>query len=184
MSSRIEIFTQPLLPEETSALKVAFEFPESPPITASLNRACFLFSPCDRCRLNLGPRGCRSHTCGPARSSSRCRQWARWLTEVMIGSRPREGFPPEIQLACAGSKTTRASTNPTQHHRHVAPRRQGQQSAWWISALTRFSSSGPIRKKKYFCGLFFSYFIVKFSLCLCLSDAVVNVLRCRKTDWL
>lgn len=97
-------------------------------------------------QLDLVPRGCQSHTWGPAHLSSRRRQWGWWLTEVMSCSLQCEGFPPEIQLTCTESKTTRTLTNPTQHHPHVAPRRQGQQSAWWISALTRFSSSGPIRK--------------------------------------
>lgn len=89
-------------------------------------------APHDQCQLNPMPRVCQNHTCRRTHLSSHWRQWAWWLTKVMSSSRLRKGFPPEIQLACAESKTTRTPTHPTQHHRHVAPCRQGQQSAWWI----------------------------------------------------
>ncbi len=151
-------------------LEGVFKFPESPHRFSASCPASLLSAPLDRCQLDPVPQGCQSHTWGPAHLSSRCRQCGWWLTEVMSCSRLREGFPPEIQLACAESKTTRTPTNPTQHHPHVAPRRQGQQSAWWISALTRFSSSGPIRK--ILLRVVFSFFNkAKFSLCLTVGSS-------------
>lgn len=141
-----------MMPEETSntATERCAGIPRKPSKalwTAVASRSASLLPALlHRCQLDPVPRGCQSHTGGPAHLSSCCRQRGRRLTEVMSRSRLCEGFPLEIQLACAQSKSTRTPTNSTQYHPHVAPRRQGPQSAWWISALTHFSSSGPIRK--------------------------------------
>lgn len=129
-----------------------------------------------RRQLDPVPRSCQSHTWGPAHLSSRFRQRRWWLTEVMSCSQAARGLPSRdptsmcrIQNHKNPNKLYPAPPPPSWLHADKASNQCDGFQPW-----RSFPQAAQLGK--YFSGLFLVSLTKQSSICVSLSEQVVDVL--------